>query len=447
MGGWATALNSETRTGSGAAPGTPGYDPAWYALTDIYWDPVSGSDSNAGTSGHPVKTFAEIVRRYGSISPVLVYGQNLTIHLLSSQTAGTDPVFFNPQLSGGTAFAIIGTPVAVGSTFHPSSVTAKNRATNTLLQVHGMPGGTAAGALVHNQTHDSYAFVDSIVAGVATMTQPFSTSTLTVIASANVVAPTEVDTWASTDTLQIYSLPALNLKALAPQGGDAADSSGDTPACWVQWVHVPDPSGTPGISVLAATAYACSLVYSVCWFDSAFFGSALGTAQRLMGANLSCWHAGGGNFAGWAMVGGSIQTSGEPLSSVFSQVAAVDGDAIIHGESWASGFTVFGYVCLTTGCTMTIIEGSVHIVPYFYADAQAWGAGTINVEHGANFQKDVSDNWATCLTVSNIQLDGATTGTSYSAGTFTDGRALSTANLDTYTGLQNVQTGSRYSTT
>ena len=51
------------------------------------------------------------------------------------------------------------------------------------------------------------------------------------------------------------------------------------------------------------------------------------------------------------------------------------------------------------------------------------------------------------LLTGGLQLNGGTSGSSYSAGAWTDGRALNVTNLDLYTGLQNPITGARFTKT
>ena len=128
----------------GGAPGTPGYNPAWFAATQVYVDPLNGSDAAAGTSsGAPLKTWAEVVRRYGSNQPTFNYGQSCAYFFLNSQTAGTDPIFFEPRVSGGGQALLEAVPAQVGPSFVGGAVTAKARgAPGTLLQVAGMPAGT-----------------------------------------------------------------------------------------------------------------------------------------------------------------------------------------------------------------------------------------------------------------------------------------------------------------
>src|SRR5271155_1444494 len=82
LGGW---VPTPSCSGSaGAAPGTAAYNPSWYALTNIYWDPAGtsgGNDTNSGEEGAPVLTWAEIIRRYGSFTPIMPYGQTTIVHM------------------------------------------------------------------------------------------------------------------------------------------------------------------------------------------------------------------------------------------------------------------------------------------------------------------------------------------------------------------------------
>ena len=69
------------------APGTPGYNPAWYSLanTGVYWDPANlsgtASDSNSGAASvSAVRSWNEIIRRFGSDSPLQTPGKNIIIN-------------------------------------------------------------------------------------------------------------------------------------------------------------------------------------------------------------------------------------------------------------------------------------------------------------------------------------------------------------------------------
>src|SRR5208282_1951583 len=118
--------------GGGGAAGTPAFDPAWYAYTDIWLDPVNGSDTNVGGSmGARVpalKTVNEIVQRYGSWQPQC-YTHPLTIHQLSAQPFGSDLFVFDP-IMGACNFVWDGLSYApaVGGPFSPTSVTTLSQA-------------------------------------------------------------------------------------------------------------------------------------------------------------------------------------------------------------------------------------------------------------------------------------------------------------------------------
>ena len=130
----------------GEAPGTPAYNPAWYALanTGIYWDPQAGSDQNSGAAGSPLLTWGEAVRRFGGDSPTLGYGKNCIVNQLTTQPAGQDPPAFAPPLSGGGRCVLLGTLAVVQAAFVAGVVTQPTiAAAGTLLTVATMPVGTS----------------------------------------------------------------------------------------------------------------------------------------------------------------------------------------------------------------------------------------------------------------------------------------------------------------
>jgi hypothetical protein len=109
LGATVVLITSSAATAGGAAPGTPAYNPTWYTLvsTGWYWDPANStglaSDSNSGAStGAPLLTFAEAIRRFGSVMPELSPGGNCICNQMSAQPSATaDPVWLFPVISGG----------------------------------------------------------------------------------------------------------------------------------------------------------------------------------------------------------------------------------------------------------------------------------------------------------------------------------------------------------
>jgi hypothetical protein len=428
--------------GGGDFPSPVVPNPSWLQA-NWYVNPVTGNDSASGTSpATAVKTIVGgIVARWGTTAPTLA--QNTTIFLLESETIDQEYVVLEPVLVGAVSFAIIGTFAAVGTTFKPASVASKNRATPQLLQLHGMPAGTTGGQLVLNETKGSYAFVDSVTAGVATMTQPFVSAGLTSIDLTAI--PAEDDSWTSADTYQRYAVPLLNLKYLAPVGGDT-NTSVSRNVCWVQGVHVPDVSGTPGFSNMNVNSAAgCSVVCSLCWFDPEFVGLA---NNATVGQSFSCWNNGGVVGYSWAFLGGASNTNGGYFldGTYVEDLSAIDGDIIIHGGLTVKGaYSLCGYAYLDASAGSTIAGSQLRIEPYYYAVPQLWGPGGMDVDGGGALINESGTTWAACMTLSgSLTIGGITTGTKYAAGVWTDGVTISAANLDTFGGLINPQTTSRY---
>jgi hypothetical protein len=437
--------------GSSASEGgaTTPYPPASWSVADWYVNPVTGLDSNAGTGMSPVKTImGGIVAKWGTTQPVLQ--QTTTIHLLASQTLEQEVVLLQPFIAGaGNNFVILGTLTAVGGAFPAGAVTAKVRGSpGTLLQVAGMPVSATAGMLVYNATKDSWATIDSLSGGVATMTQPLSTAALLTITAEPNLLGAEVDTWAPGDSLQLYTQPVLNLKAILPVGGDA-DAAFDSPVVWLQNLYIPDVSGVVGNSTTVAKPYGPGLTLSNCRLDT--FLELDGSDGTYGTYTLNTWLNGGLSFNMSLMIGGASNTA-ENEYSIFQNVSTFDGDAILHGAVLAKGaYSICGFA-YCDAIVSPVHGGELLLEPASVSATacQLWGPGSTNLE-GADssiqLQVGIGLTWTACLTVSAINIEGTTTGTSYAAGVWTDGRALTSANLDLYDGLQNPRTGNRYSST
>lgn len=258
------------------APGTPAYNSAWYALTTIYWDPAGtagGSDSNSGsTSGAPVLTWGEILRRYGSISPLFAYAQTVQINMLSAQPAGQDSVWLDPLLSGGGHFVLNGVTawVAAGANFTLSATPtggygfsgAAVSAGGTAMTITSVPAYVAVGQVLQNTTRTSYARVLTVAGGTATLSQPFTVASVTQTTA--IPSPVVDNDWASGDTISVWNLPNINLESFSPRGGDL--SAGAVPSAgWLIGVSVSDSSGT-GASVLLARGRTAIITFSECHF-------------------------------------------------------------------------------------------------------------------------------------------------------------------------------------
>lgn len=426
-----------------SAPGTAGYNPAWFAATDIYWDPQAGSDSNDGlTALTPVATFAEIVRRYGSVRPVFNYGQSTTIHQLSAQNAGVDPVFFAPLVSGGGQAVLVVSLTVKSAAFVGGAVTAKNQATGTRLAVAGFPGGTAANDYVLNQTRNSYAFVD--VGGATPIfsnPQPAATVTTPGIPTVN-----EDNTWTTGDTFVVYNLANTNLKLWRPVSGDLGGAANSTASCgWVQWADIPDTSGAGGSVLLHHNESAVNVLSGCIVRSRCHMGSigGRGFSTYLLGCvALQAILAFGSNVI---IYGGITRGSVTNDGGVFG----LDGGVLMHGSvALSTGFInvqdVFSDAAwtITGGCFARISASTGGV-------AAVWGTATMDVQAGSTFARQTGANWAAVWLAGVLKLDSATTGSTYTgAGVMVDGVTVNPANIDAGgaggAGIFNPRTGARY---
>lgn len=440
------------------APGTPAYNPAWYSWSDIWFDPVGGSDSNVGGSmGAPaagLKTMAEVVRRYGSATPAITTGQGLKVHQVSAQTPGTDLFSFSPRMANGN-FVWDGTLglTALGVPFSPAAVIVMVRGTpGVLWQMTGMPAGSAAGDLVHNVTRDSWAWINSMAGAVATMTQPFTNASLTAIGPG---APFVRDLgWVNTDTYQRYSVPACNYQGCQPAGG-ASDAAYTTPTTWIQFIKVVDQSGVGNDTFAPGPLEAMNMIFSTCWIDPYFSFNGFDGSYFTVDGNCFSPNSSRHNFS--SMVGGSTNSYKTGLNPLeLWNFCGVDGDALLYGTPYVKGgiYNVWGFAYVDVGAV--VARGTLVLEPFLYGGSQLWGAGTVNVEGPGAVMNLTGGTFAACLTVTALQLDGVATGSSFTTGAagnpYTPGIAITSANLDTGggvgdPGLQNPRTGSRYAST
>lgn len=389
-----------------ARPGSPAYNASWFGLTDVYWDPQAGNDNAAGTIGVPVKTWAEILRRYGSDAPTMNFGQSVTVHQLTAQAANVDPVFFFPKLSGGGQAVLLGTLIANGGAFSPATVTAKNRTTGQLLVLNTVPGGVVAKNLIQNTTSalKGWAFVDAVAGANATMTQPLANSTITTIGTSTV---TQDNAWANTDTYQAYTLPLCNLKAWRPQGGDYAAGGAATAASvgWVQWIQIADPSGN-GTGEYALVCDCATNTLSACQVLPRLHIASLN--GRVVAATvLGCDVTGsilyfGSSMAFYAGIGrGSFSVQGASC--------LIDSDAKVNAIT-ATASLFLGAVYLNS--TLTMEGGGGAIV-----STALWGVGNVTIEPGSSYWNNTGTTFVLSLLTSGaLRLGAATTGTAPSVG-------------------------------
>ena len=429
--------------------GQPTYNPRWYAFTDIWLDPVHGKDTNLGNAESvPVKTVQEVVRRYGSRRPQLVTGQNLTLHVMGSQGLNVDIFAFDPLPSGGGLYAIVGVPTLV-ATFNLGTVTAKNRAAAQVLEAAGFThAGLAQGQLVINNVSGAHALIENLTGSTAKLSQPVTPLAYPADAS-TFPSVTEDDSWATGQSVSVYSLPAVNMNGLDARGGQAASSSGIS-TCWVQYLTLLDASGEAGNSTFQPSTTGVSTIFVDCVIQP-YTVTGHGPEGASSTIFIGCGFEGGVQLAAAVQLAGYSHLYG---TSVSGAQGAVDLDAICRPQCTVFGqdAAIIGTIFVDTGnLIINACEAWLDSDVFGLIGPCVYGPGAIQVVRGGRLFLIGGDagggTWAgTVKCTGGITMEGLSTGTKYVAGTpgvFTDGIALTAANLDTYGGLQNPVTGAR----
>ena len=428
----------------GAAPGTPPYNPVWFGLTDIYWDPGNSStlasDSNDGQSTTtPILTWAELVRRYGSSSPTMNYAQTTTVHLMSVQPAGQDPAFLHPHMSGGADYLMDGN---LGMTNPGAAFTigvgdlsggfgfagATPTAGGTQMVLAGVPAYVTQGCLLENTTRGSYAFVDSVSAGNASLTQPQTKTSLTTFAGGFPLPVVDND-WASGDSVTVWTLPSVNVKSWASFG--SGDANSGTPSGMVL-LRLTIGGGVGMHGWTSVHAWSCVQLTA-----GATLGPSSGSGYIMGCLMLGAIDASVGTVT---MFGGSCRGASTWVigNSVGNSASNWNNNACLHGTVTVAGNLSVG-PSFHDGSIIVAEQSSVRQL------ATLFGSFALTVTSGATWLNQTGSTYAlTLLTSGALKLGGATTGTSYAGGVWTDGVTITTAHLDANNGLQNPRSGARF---
>jgi hypothetical protein len=431
----------------GGVPGQPSYNPPWYALTDIYLDPVAGLDTNSGQVGFPVQTMAEVIQRYGTSSPQIPHGQNLTIHQLSAQTSGVDFFYFDPQMSGSCFFNWIATNSVLVSAFSPATVVPRSQTSGgTGYQLTGCPAGTVSGTIVFNVTKGSYAIGSAFAAGTLTVSQP-------VLFTLNSLPPSEDNTWANTDSYELLSFTMCNWCSPQPRG---------TGRCfaWIQGVLFSE-AGDDGAWTLHP--FGITTILAIC--DNGQRTACLNGTDATQFITTGLFNKG---LFGLQCIACTMETGTFTFEAFYTRffgcnliasvltACQVDGDSVCNsvtvmpgGESLFGPVQVAGTLVVDAGFLKLITIPSTGTLP---VPGLLWGAGSLNVSNGAQFELIETSldpqTWTSSLVIPTIQLEGAATGTVYNKDAvgdqFTPGFAITPTNLDAYNGLQNPLTNARF---
>jgi hypothetical protein len=302
----------------------------------------------------------------------------------------------------------------------------------------------SAGNLIYNTTRNSFAIIDAITGLDITATQPFLQAGLTTV-TANPVLSVD-NGWTAGDALEFQESPLLNLKAINPQGGDAFE-----PVCWIENIFIPSTGGV-GYSEITPVPEACSFVMSNCRLDAFIILNS--QLIYILGQFQNTWLNGGcylGPFAN--IMGGASNTAGVNYYGFFG--GSADGNAILHGGSVPS-FAIspgarFGQVNLVGSPFFVNAGATIQIFPSYLGSPIVWGSAQLRVNQNnaavVNAALGGTVTWVSCLNLPLLTINGSNTAYAFDTGTATFDpvpKNITPSNLDTFTGLQNPLTGSRF---
>lgn len=447
------------------APGTPAYNPSWYAATDIYWDPAgnapgdTASDSNNCTTATTAcLTIAEIYRRYGSHYATLTAGQKTTLHILTTQSsaqAASDPIgVIGFTAPGNGAFVMVCSLQAQGPTFLAGTVTAISRANpGSDLQVAlgaGVDAGAApvAGNILYDSTvaNGSYAFIDSMSVNTATLTSPHTATSLTTPG----ISPTFTQngsSWAINDTLQVYTQPVIYLEAYEVTAGTASNVS-TLGFSWVQGCEFGELYNFTGTSVTRIAPSGRS-IFSLVRGDTYVITESpapisISTSYPRF---ASPWFNGGIAAHGATFYGGAVQSiNAGGDKSIFERVVLQD-DIIMHGTSYIASYSQVLNAHIVSGGILESLAGAYTSIKVQTAP-EIWGAGGMQADQGSAWVNITGTTWQTAVTVATMTLttNATATGAAYQpGGTFTTGLTITPYAIDDAGNVQDPKSGARYS--
>lgn len=403
---------------SGAAPGTSGWNTAWYAATDIYWDPgntstVASDGNGCTTSGAPCLTWGEITRRFGGTSVKVNYGQNVTIHLMSSQPSGADPVEMMWFVSGGSMVIFDGLlgMTAAGANFGAGTLGggfgysgAVASAGGTQMTIGSAPAYALRGTLLENTTRTSYAFVDNLVSTTISATQPQTKGSLTTYSSPAGVVDND---WVAADTIAVWNLPTVNLKSWIVYGDDQNTVTGGA----LVRLQILDSAGSSSSFALEGHG---NYVSSCVWHRgvtrvSGVAGRGVTLMNTLHSNNLVFQTGPVAMYGGAAILGANLRNNTSPTTNLTNNVCL---HSTVNVQGIISASNVFS-------------DGSVNVLENGTLDVTGgmfWGSYSGNVAPMALWENQSGSTFVLAATLTNgaLTIDGAGTGsTGIATGTFT----------------------------
>ena len=406
--------------------------PINYLLQSSWFiDPQSsfgGNDENDGlTSSTPVKTWKEIIRRFGGTTSPFI-AQDTSFTFLSSHIDNSDPVIFTPYSSGAN-ITIQGTLTNVVSSGVFSGTIQQNIATGQLWETNIT--SPLSGTLLHfpanplTNGYEGYAWVWKVPSiNTAILSQPL------VLASNIFDFPT-----GSSDALlpigdgysyTAYSLINVNLVKIGLTSVLYGNPSNFTLS--VSHLNIFDPSGA-GKDDLAVGQYVSFVECKCDRFLYTIYNDGTGTTTDA----LNVWLAGGYHFSNSSIIIGGVLS--ETLASDSQISGSLNGS--IEGVIIDSNLTLQTSNLLIGRCYLPAgkILHSYGTVDSFgelpvLGDSFLWGQGSVDIRGNYVFTNTAQHHFQQS---GNLTLNGKSMASAFDAnniGTFIDGISLTPFNLD-----------------
>jgi len=431
----------ETRPASPAAP-APGTGAQTQATWFVDRNNSTGlaSDSNSGlTAATPLLTGNEIIRRWGTSSPLLQ--QNTTITYLGpGDTDNSDPTSFTPILNNFT-LTIQGTLTLVHSGVL-GAVTPKNRVTPQLLNANlGTSVAPLAGLLIKNTTGGkvSYAWVHADLGSeVAELSQPLTPTTL----NSNPPTNTEVNNWAPGDTFEVFSMSAINCwNAGSLYEVTNFIGPGPNPGLQFYQIAIFDPTAPTNDDIYVGRYTA----FNECLIERVINGMIAGT-QDTLNLHLNSYFQGGlfrPAAAQSFFLGGIVSFAVCGDHSAWPNLN-FDNDVLIHTVPFIpnnlSG-AMFGAAYISASTQLALSGGLSFCLPFTVSEppgtglAVLWGPGSVDVQGGNStfaYQTPASGASGSLIFTGALTINGASTANTFNPATGTWGAPIpiTTAHLD-----------------
>ena len=298
------------------------------SVTNWYIDPQTGNNSNDGkTDLTPIQTWAELIRRWGTSSPV--FNAPVIITFLSDQLNFTDPVYLSPGFGAGGTLTILGT-LQHQMDVNLTGVISKNPyATGPnpagLLQANLTTAADGyQGYIVINHTRGgAVCWIDSIASGMAVLTQPLVSNVPTYAQF-----PYEVNTFANGDTVSIYQPTKIYVSGIT-QGTGAG-------SFFFSHLWMMDRV-SPGVTYMQLPISSMNAETRI---DAFAFFMQISTVSPITTALCNAWVGGGFFSEGVYCMGGASNTF---LASSTELIGYADADAIFHGFTTFGNASAFGF--------------------------------------------------------------------------------------------------------